>query len=215
LAGFVLTLGLAARVVPVLERHAAGFRRFVRVSFPVAAGFALILAAEFWSGDRLKVRREEARPLPAAGSPNVLLIVMDTVAAEHLSLHGYNRPTSPAIEEFASRGIRFDRVHAASSRTLLSHASMFTGQWPHALSANWYTPLDGAQPTVAEFLGSHGYATAGFIADTWYCAADSGLGRPAAGPDSTRGSGRLMRRSERQDPARSRTAPDLAVSSRI
>jgi arylsulfatase A-like enzyme len=176
-AGFLLALGLAARLVPVLERHATPFRRLVRVSLPIVALLVPVLALSLWGEDRQKAWREEARPLPSAGSPNILLIVLDTVAAEHLSLHGYDRPTSPAIDEFASRGIRFDRVHATSSWTLLSHASMFTGRWPHELSANWVTPLDGAYPTVAEFLGSHGYATAGFIANTWYCASDSGLGR--------------------------------------
>ena len=54
---------------------------------------------------------------------------------------------------------------------------MFTGRWPHELSVGWRTPLDAAAPTVAEFLRARGYATAGFIANTTYCAADSGLGR--------------------------------------
>ncbi len=102
---------------------------------------------------------------------------MDTVAADHLSLYGYDRPTSLAINEVARRGCRFDAAVAASSWTLPSHASMFTGRWPHDLSVGWRTPLDAASPTVAEFLRSQGYATAGFIANTTYCAADSGLSR--------------------------------------
>jgi len=176
-AGFLLALGLATRLVPVLERHATGFRWLVRVSYPVVACLVPILAASLWGVDRLKAWREEARPLPQPGSPNVLLIVLDTVGADHLSLHGYNRPTSPTIDELAARGIRFDRVQATSSWTLPSHASMFTGRWPHELSAGWFTPLDWAYPTLAEFLGSHGYATAGFIANYWYCSSDSGLDR--------------------------------------
>jgi arylsulfatase A-like enzyme len=161
----------------MLERHGTLFRRLVRVSLPVVAGLVAFLALSLWGMDRLKAWREEARPLQPAGSPNILLIILDTVAAGHLSLHGYDRPSSPAIDEFALRGIRFDRVHATSSWTLLSHASMFTGRWPHELSANWLSPLDGACPTVAEFLGSHGYATAGFVANIPYCASDSGLAR--------------------------------------
>ena len=86
--------------------------------------------------------REDARPLPPPGSPNVLLIVMDTVAAGHLSLHGYDRPTSPTLVELAERGIRFDSARAASSWTLPSHATMFTGRWLHELSVGWLTPLD-------------------------------------------------------------------------
>ena len=102
---------------------------------------------------------------------------MDTVAADHLALYGYGRPTSPAIEELARRGCRFDAAVSSSSWTLPSHASMFTGRWPHELSVGWRTPLDAAAPTVAEFLRDRGYDTAGFIANTTYCAADSGLGR--------------------------------------
>jgi arylsulfatase A-like enzyme len=177
LAGFLLALGIAAQVVPALEHHAIGFRRLVQVSFPIIVVLVPILAASLWGPDRLKRWREEARPLPPPGSPNVLLIVLDTVGAGHLSLHGYKRPTSPTIDELAAGGIRFDRVQTTSSWTLPSHASMFTGRWPHELSAGWHAPLDGTFPTLAGFLGSRGYATAGFTANYWYCASDSGLGR--------------------------------------
>ena len=52
--------------------------------------------------DQLKVRGKNARPLPPS-SPNVLLIVLDTVGADHLGLYGYERPTSPTIDGLASR----------------------------------------------------------------------------------------------------------------
>ena len=100
--------------------------------------------------------RESARPLPPPGSPNVLLIVMDTVAAGHLGMHGYSRATSTTLTELADRGIRFDSARAASSWTLPSHASMFTGRWLHELSVGWLTPLDQKHPTLAEFLGDRG-----------------------------------------------------------
>ncbi|HZW33671.1 MAG TPA: sulfatase [Isosphaeraceae bacterium] len=177
IAWLVVALGIASQVVPVLERHAGGFRRLVRASFPVVAGLVPVLAGCLWGSDWIKTERERARPLPPPGAPNVLLIVLDTVAADHLDLHGYGRPTSPTLDELAVQGIRFDGVQAASTWTLPSHASLFTGRWPHELSANWLTPLDATAPTVAEFLGARGYATAGFVANTLYCAADSGLGR--------------------------------------
>ena len=118
-----------------------------------------------------------ARPLPAPGSPNVLLIVMDSVAAGHLALHGYERATSTTLGEVAERGIRFESARAACSWTLPSHATMFTGRWMHELSVGWLTPLDASRPTLAEYLGDRGYATAGFVANLYYCAADSGLSR--------------------------------------
>jgi arylsulfatase A-like enzyme len=177
LAWFIAALGVAAHLVPLCERNAGRFRRFVLLSFPVVLGIVVILWAAPSIRDRLKQARAAARPLPAPGSPNVLLVVLDTVAAGHLSLHGYDRMTSTSLAELAERGIRFDSAQAASSWTLPSHATMFTGREMHELSVGWLTPLDETRPTLAEFLTSRGYATAGFVANTKYCASDSGLGR--------------------------------------
>jgi arylsulfatase A-like enzyme len=177
LAWFVVALGVATRLVPILGRHRTGFARLVRLSFPLIAAVAPVLAALIWVEDRIEEWRAAARPTPAPTAPNVLLLVLDTVAAGHLSLYGYNRPTSPAIDELAQRGIRFDFAQATAPWTLTSHASMFTGRWPHELSAGWLTPLDGTYPTVAEVISETGYATAGFVANTAYCASDSGLAR--------------------------------------
>jgi arylsulfatase A-like enzyme len=177
LAWLVLALGAAARLVPVWERDARSFRRFVQVSFPVVLGLVVILGVWPWLRDRREQERAGARPLPPPGSANVLLIVLDTVGAAHLSLHGYDRPTSASLAELAQRGIRFDSAMAPSSWTLPSHATMFTGRWHHELSVGWLTPLDETRPTLAEFLGARGYATAGFVANSHYCGSDSGLGR--------------------------------------
>jgi arylsulfatase A-like enzyme len=177
LAWFVVALALAAHLIPIIERRRRGFRRFVLVSFPMAVAVVASLGAWLLVGDRIKQVRESARPLPPQGSPNVLLIVMDTVAAGHLSLFGYDRATSTTLVELAERGVRFDSARAPSSWTLPSHASMFTGRWAHELSTGWFAPLDRTYPTLAEFMGSRGYATAGFVANKWYCAFDSGLAR--------------------------------------
>ena len=177
LAWLVVVLGMATRIVPVLERRRPKFRRFVLVSLPAAGAVVAISWLSLWVGDRSKLARENARPLPSPGSPNVVLIVMDTVAAGHLGMHGYHRATSTTLTELAARGIRFDSARAAASWTLPSHATMFTGRWLHELSVGWLSPLDQTQPTVAEVLGEKGYATAGFVANTFYCGTSSGLAR--------------------------------------
>jgi len=176
-AWFVLALGIAAQSVPRIERHRVGLERKLWLSFPVMVGVVSCLASLVFVGDRLKERREAGRPLPPANSPNVLLVVLDTVRADHLSLYGYERPTTPNLERIAKRGIRFDHARATAPWTLPSHASMFTGRWPHDLVEKWMTPLDGNFPTLAEFTGSHGYATAGFVANVVYCSHDTGLDR--------------------------------------
>ena len=102
---------------------------------------------------------------------------MDTVRADRLSLYGYRRPTSPTLERLAKRGIRFDEARATAPWTLPSHASLFTGRWPHELDVNWNTRLGTKFPTLAEYLGSCGYATAGFVANVQYCSSEFGLDR--------------------------------------
>ena len=176
-AWLLVALGFAVRAAPVLERHPAAARRLVVRSVPILLGLVLLQAGWVCGVDRIKQWREEGRPLPPAGSPNVLLIVLDTVRADHLSLYGYPRPTTPNLERLARRGIRFDQARAAAPWTLASHANMFTGRWPHELAIEWTCPLRGDVPTLAEHLGSLGYATAGFVGNTFYCSYDSGLDR--------------------------------------
>src|SRR5262249_26838098 len=177
IASLALALGLASPLVRRLESHGRRFRRVVQLSFPLAFATLLVLGALPWIEDRIKQSREGTRPLPPPGSPNLLLIVLDTVAAGHLDLYGYPRATSTTLVELAERGIRFDSAQATSSWTLPSHATIFTGRWMHELSVGWLNPLDEEHPTLAEFLAGRGYATAGFIANTMYCASDSGLSR--------------------------------------
>ncbi len=177
MAWLVVALGLAIFLLPSLERHPALVRRLVGLGFPVALAAVAMLGASTVVGDWIEQSREDARPLPLPGSPNVLLVVLDTVAAGHLRLNGYPRPTSTTLAELAGRGIRFQRARSTSSWTLPSHATMFTGRWLHELSVGWFTPLDGTYPTLAESLGQRGYATAGFVANYSYCARDSGLAR--------------------------------------
>jgi arylsulfatase A-like enzyme len=177
LAWLAVTAGIASRLVAVFEANPLRFRRAVQLSFPLALAICIGLGAIPFASDRIKQSREADRAFPREGSPNILLIVLDTVAAQHLSLYGYTRPTSTTLVELAARGIRFDSARSASSWTLPSHATIFTGRWLHELSVGWLNPLDEARPTLAGYLGGKGYATAGFVANTMFCASDTGLAR--------------------------------------
>jgi arylsulfatase A-like enzyme len=150
-----------------------------RREFLVSTGATMVALAVgargwVWLGEQ---RALAALPPLAADSPNVMLIVLDTVRAPSLSLYGYARATTPNLERLADRGVLFERAVATASWTLPSHGTLFTGRYPHELSAGWVTPLDGAYPTLAEVLSRHGYMTAGFVANTFYCSTESGLGR--------------------------------------
>ncbi len=173
----ILALGISSRLVTILERRPTEARRWLMRSFSALAGVVLVLGCFVFGGDWLKQRRELSRPLPSGDSPNVLLIVLDTVRADRLSLYGYRRPTSPTLERLAQRGIRFDAARATAPWTLPSHASIFTGRWPHELDVDWNTALGTKFATLAEYLGSRGYATAGFVANVLYCSYEFGLDR--------------------------------------
>src|SRR5262249_37306105 len=150
----IFALGAAACLVPLVERHAVLLRRRLLVTFPGLAAVLLGLAGFVIGGEWLAERREAGRPVPPGHPPNVPLVTLDTVRADHLSLYGYNRPTSPVLESLARSGIRFNEARAAAPWTLPSHATMFTGRWHHELNVNWMTPLDGTVPTLAEYLTS-------------------------------------------------------------
>ncbi|HMV67683.1 MAG TPA: sulfatase-like hydrolase/transferase, partial [Myxococcota bacterium] len=93
-----------------------------------------------------------------ARAPNVLLIVWDTVRADHMSAYGYAKPTTPRVAEWSKQGIRYDRAVSPGVWTLPSHASLFTGlpERGHGVNAdhNW---LDSGHLTMAESLSAAGY----------------------------------------------------------
>jgi arylsulfatase A-like enzyme len=176
-AWFFVAVGASLILVPIIERYALTLRYWLPWSFAIMMGLVLAVAGVTLGGDWLQLASESRRPLPPANSPNILVVVLDTVRADRLSLYGYERPTTPNLERLSKRGIRFDLARATAPWTLASHASIFTGHWPHELVDQWMTPLHGNLPTLAEYLGAHGYATAGFVANLVYCSQNTGLAR--------------------------------------
>ena len=148
-----------------------------RVLWAAAAAIgAPALGISAWNWD--EERRQLARiPEVGAGRPNVLLLVLDTVRAANLSLYGYERPTTPHLDRLAGGATCFEWAIAGAPWTLPSHAVMFTGQHAHLLNCGFETPLNQDHPTLAEMLAARGYATAGFVANTQYCARNWGVGR--------------------------------------
>jgi arylsulfatase A-like enzyme len=107
-------------------------------------------------------------PGPGLGEgppPDVLLITVDTLRADHLGSYGFSHDTSPRIDALAAEGVLFERAIAASSRTVPSHASIMTSRYPREHSVghlNGKSTLRDAT-TLAEHFRAAGYATAGFI----------------------------------------------------
>ena len=177
-AALVLSAGLATQLVRLVRGRLPALLRLLRLTLPVLAIAWLMLMVgtvgrRVWSEHRSRA----ALPRAPDRARNVLLIVWDTVRADHLSLHGYGRPTTPNLERLAARGVRFNLAFSTSSWTLPSHASLFTGRWPHELRVDWTVPLGNDFPTLAEYLGAQGYDTAGFAANVDYCSRETGLAR--------------------------------------
>jgi arylsulfatase A-like enzyme len=100
-------------------------------------------------------------PAVENGPPNVVLISVDTLRADHMSLYGYSRPTTPKIDRWADRrAVVFDSVVAPSPWTLPSHVSMMTGIDALGHGVNHAAPATSTLLMLAEMLRSHGYATA-------------------------------------------------------
>ncbi len=167
LAVTVTRLGVWVRLPQVARR---GLAPLLALALIAACGGA---AWASWS------ERRTHRTLTAAvpGAPNVLLITLDTVRADHLSAYGYHRPTTPHLDGLARGGVLFEHALANSSWTLPSHASLLTGRHPHEHGADWRRPMDDGRPTLAEVLAARGYVTAAFAANTSYVAPEWGLGR--------------------------------------
>jgi arylsulfatase A-like enzyme len=177
-ASMIVCVGLAAQSVRYTGRRRAGFLRLVRQTVGLLVGI-LVTAMLVTIGGRVwsEYRQKSVLPPAAPGAQNVLLIVWDTVRAANTSLYGYRRATTPNLTRLASKGVRFDLAFSTSSWTLPAHASMFTGRWPHELRVDWKTPMRDDVPTLAGYLASHGYDTAGFAANLDYCSRETGLAR--------------------------------------
>ncbi len=110
-------------------------------------------------------------PAPDLGAPpNVLLLVVDCLRADHLSVNGYERPTTPSIDALAAESVRFTRTISQASWTRPSLPTILTGLYPseHGLhtfdeseAGSVKSPsLSQSVTTVAEALKTRGYRTA-------------------------------------------------------
>jgi arylsulfatase A-like enzyme len=178
LAGALLALGIGAQVALLLRSRFERFHAVASRTLPIL-GLLLFIDLTVIRGYRVWSEHHAvaARPAPASRAPNVLLIVLDTVRSLSMSLYGYARTTSPELDRWGQHAVRFEHALSTAPWTLPSHATMFTGRFPHELSAGWRAPLDGTYPTLAEVLESHGYRTAGFVGNLTYCSRETGLDR--------------------------------------
>lgn len=118
-----------------------------RSSGPTPAGFVA------WGAPMIAEASPERRP-------NVILISLDTLRADRLSLYGYRRRTSPHLDSWArDRAVVFEQAVAPAPWTLPSHVSLFSGLYPFRHGVNRQGPIPDAIPLLAEGFRAAGYLT--------------------------------------------------------
>jgi arylsulfatase A-like enzyme len=115
--------------------------------------FALVLAVSAVAGC-------EPRETGMVSRPNILLLTIDTLRADHLGAYGYDRSTSPNLDAFAKESVLFENAFSVSSWTLPAHASLLTGLFPaeHGVVTD-ISALPVSSETLAEIMSGNGYET--------------------------------------------------------
>ncbi len=176
-AWIIVALGVGYQLSDLASRHPLGWKRATRV-LAVTLGLVFVAVALISGVVRITQERRLIAALPPApDKPNVLLIIWDTARAQDMSLYGYERKTTPFLDSLARHAVVFDHAYSTAPWTLPSHASMLTGQYAGALTADWTSPLDRTYPTLPEALYKDGYSTGAFVANFFAASYPTGLHR--------------------------------------
>lgn len=165
LAGVLIYFLLSTAIRLWTSRKVGGFMlkawgspAFVALVVAGVGGSAVLL------GPHAEAESAVSRPASPEGAPNVLLIVVDTLRADHLPGYGYERGSTPHLDRFAQDAVRFDQAFANASWTRPSFASILSGRYA---SSHGVMGKPDALPseivTLPEALREGGYATAGYV----------------------------------------------------
>ena len=125
-------------------------RRWAAIAAVLLAALALAVAWRARAGPR---------------RPNLLLVTIDTLRADHVGAYGAREAHTPSLDALAARGVRFAHAETAVPITGPSHASILTGLYPplHGVRDNIVFSLDPSHRTLATRLKAAGYRTAAFV----------------------------------------------------
>jgi arylsulfatase len=145
----------------------------------VAPGFGRLAAAPVVAA-LFSCRPDAPAPAPApapaapGSAPDIVLVLIDTLRADHLHSHGYPRPTSPRMDALAAEGRRYARAYAHAGWTLASATSLLTGLYPHqhgvvrdGCQPDAYGALSPDDPSLARALQASGWRTGAWANNTF------------------------------------------------
>jgi arylsulfatase A-like enzyme len=177
-AAALLSAGVAVQIARAMARHQDRWLLTMRKTGLLIAVAVSALAVGM-AGWRTATERVAMAGLPAPRptTPNVLLVVLDTVRAASMSLYGYDRDTTPELKRWAADSATFDWAFSTAPWTLKSHATMFTGLYPNQFVGDFRRPVSTPAPMLAEIFRNRGHVTGGFVANFPYTSYESGLTR--------------------------------------
>ena len=145
--------------------------------------------------------------------PNILLIAIDSIRADHMSCYGYDRLTTPHIDRFAESGVLFENTFSPHIPTTPAYASMLTGRdcfGTQVVALRHQGPLRTEVPTIAEIMRDHGYNTTsvGFKGNPSSRGFDTYIDYPAWGSWATGRSPKAQRLNEVTMPELERLAAE-------
>ena len=129
--------------------------KYIKITFLVFASFLIIFNLGVYIDGIVNTPK----------GPNVILISIDTLRADHLGSYGYDRNTSPNIDSFAKNNILFKNSFVQDSWTLPSHMSILTSLYPATHGVKQNKSLDPTITTLSEVLKNEGYLTSGIVQD--------------------------------------------------
>ena len=154
----------------------------------------------------LSPRESAPATVPAPGARPVIVVVVDTLRADHLGIHGYGRRTTSNLDAWASQGRVYERAFATAPWTLPSFGSIYTGLWPAVhragtlgerrwLSGSSPNRLSASVETLAEVLRDRGFET-GAVMNNPFLEASFGVDRGFNVYDHVPGDNQNVRRAD-------------------
>lgn len=167
LPGLLVVVFLAWKVV-------AGQPVF-RTAFRAVAIGGVILAGGLitgWFVTTADNRQDMVALQTAKRRPNIFIILVDTLRADHLPFYGYEKPTSSVMTAFASQAQVYTRAFSHAPWTKASCAALMTSRYPNELGIQGIGhSMPVGAPLLAQFLKAEGYTTAGIVANCQVTAA--------------------------------------------